>query len=123
MNRRIINAPRFMDQSSTSFASHLRKIVNHTARLKTKRKNSAKERAKYNEQFNPKPPPKHWSFRVNDKGTGIITIRKRKEKFLYENEYKEMLEAHPSDLKIIQETLARKKIPIKPTPEETKDET
>lgn len=120
MNKPLINAPRFITQDAESFQAHLRSIINHTARLRTKRKAKAKERAKYNDQFKEKPAPKYWSWRINNKGTGIITIRKRKPKYLLESEYQALLSENPSDLKLIQETLAKKKIPIKPDPKEGK---
>jgi hypothetical protein len=54
-----------------------------------------------------------WNFRINDKGTPIITIRGRKPKYLYKDEFEEFLTDTGFDRNEGLNLLFRKQVEIK----------
>ena len=105
---KLINSFPFLSYGPETFQDHLKSIINHTARLANKRQKASKERAKFNSQFSSKPIPKVWSFRINSKGTPILTIRKRKPTYLHKSELEDLLKSYPDHKEAI-ETLINKK--------------
>ena len=101
--------PSIHDMSSIEYASHLRGIRSHWQRLQTKRKAEAKAR-----QAEYKVPAKAYSIRRNDKGTLVLTIRKRKPAYLYVSEWNELVAEWPRDE--LQALLAKRNITIKKDP-------
>ena len=60
-----------------------------------------------------KPPPKFVSFRINEKGTPIFTVRKRKNpKYILEEELVKLAEQHGQTIKQMREWTELKKIPV-----------
>ena len=109
---KFVNAYPLNAHTPKSFQTHLRSIINHVARVKAKRKRDSKERAAFTAQFNTKPKAKAWSFRVNEKGTIIITIRKRKPAYLTRSEYEEITREFATYEKDINKVLEKRKINI-----------
>lgn len=118
MSFKPLNALRFSFYNPFTFHEHLKSILNHTQRLKAKRLRESKERAKWSSQFSDKPAPKLWSFRINTKGTPVLTIRKRDPRYLYQSELKELLEKNSPYKTSILRLIDTKKIEIRENPPE-----
>jgi hypothetical protein len=112
MNKQLVNALPIESYSPDDYARHLKSIITEHGRRSRDKKAKAKARQAAYAQAKPKARP--WSFRVNDKGTAVISIRGRKPSFLYEAELSLMVEENPEQASLIHASIVKRKIEIKP---------
>lgn len=107
-----ITTPSIWQHEMGTYSAHLKGLVNHHSRLQYKRKKEEIERkAEYASLIPPKPTI-YWSFRLNAKGTPILTIRKRKPAYLLLSEAKELFKTHKVYIREIKRMIKKRKVKI-----------